>query len=92
MIFNSILTLLKSNVNYLQLLHNKHFITAIENIRFEIYFVLVQFKHAECFTSHGDYLLNTTLLSSWCRIFSSRSGSRKIRILSISKFFCLLLS
>ena len=38
MIFNGILTLLKSNVNYLQLLHNKHFITAIKNIRFEIYF------------------------------------------------------
>ena len=26
-------------------------------------------------------------LSSWCRTFSSRSRSRKIRILSISKFF-----
>ena len=26
-------------------------------------------------------------LSSWCRIFSSRSRSRKIRILSISMFF-----
>ena len=33
-------------------------------------------------------------LSSWCRTFSSRSRSRKIRIRSISKFFvccCLLL-
>ena len=31
-------------------------------------------------------------LSSWCRPFSSRFRSRKIRLLWISKFFCLLLS
>ena len=37
----------------------KQFITAIENIRFEIY--LFEFKHTEFFTSHGGYLLNTTL-------------------------------
>ena len=42
-------------------------------------YCLFVFEHREFFTSHGGYLLNTTL-SSWCRIFSSRSRSRAIRI------------
>ena len=39
-------------------------------------YALFEFKHTEFFTSHGGYLLNI-----------SRSRSRKILILSISKFF-----
>ena len=53
-------------------------------------YVLFEFKHTEFFTSHGGYLLNTTLLSSWCRIFSSRSRSREIRIYLISKFLFIV--
>ena len=51
---------------------NGLFITAIENIRFEIYlrFTWIQ-----------------TYRSSWCRIFSSRSRSRELRISSILIFF-----
>ena len=37
MILNSILTLLKVNLYYLVLFYFKQFITAIENIKFEIY-------------------------------------------------------
>ena len=39
------------------------------------------------FTRHGGIMWWVLILSSWCRIFSSRSRSRKIRILLISKFF-----
>ena len=39
----------------------KQFITAIENLRFEIHSRFIEFKHTEFFTSHGGYLLNTTL-------------------------------
>ena len=41
----------------------KQFITAIdhENLRFEIHLRFIEFKHTEFFTSHGGYLLNTTL-------------------------------
>ena len=37
----------------------KQSITVIENLKFEIYFVLVEFKHTEFFTSYGYCLLNT---------------------------------
>ena len=41
----------------------KQFITAIENIRFEIHLCLIlfEFNHTEFFTSHGNYFLKTTL-------------------------------
>ena len=51
----------KPLISDLVCIFNKHFITAIENIRFKKIFVLFEFKHTEFFTSHGDYLLNTTL-------------------------------
>ena len=35
--------------------------TATENLRFEIHFVLVEFKHTDFFTSYGHCLLNTKL-------------------------------
>ena len=40
---SSLLTLLKINVSYLELFIN-HFITAIENIRFEIYFRFISIQ------------------------------------------------
>ena len=46
----------------------KQFITAIENVRSEIY---LNSNIQNSFTSHGGYLLNTTVISSWNRIFSS---------------------
>ena len=36
-------------------------ITQAENLRFEIHFVLVEFKHTDFFTSYGHCLLNTKL-------------------------------
>ena len=61
MTLSSLLTLLKNNVSYLELFI-RNFIRAIENIRFEIYFLFFwEFKHTEVFTSHGGYLLNTIL-------------------------------
>ena len=53
--------------------------------RIKFYPLLFEFKQAEFFTSHGGYLLNTGhTLSFWCGIFSSRSRSPKIRLLSIN--------
>ena len=43
-------------------------------------------KHTEFFSSHGGFFAKQHNISSWNRIFSSRSRSPKICILSISKF------
>ena len=83
---SSLLTLLKINVSYLELFI-RHFFTAIENIRFEIYFLFlnsnIHYFSRRLFAKHQT-------LTSWCRIFSSRSRSCKVRILSISKFFLFI--
>ena len=50
-------------------------------------FVLVEFKHAEFFYFLRRLFAEHQTLSSKCWIFSSWSRSRKIRRLSISKFF-----
>ena len=49
-------------LSYLELCYQT-IITAIENIRFEIHLplILFEFYHTEFLTSHGSYLLNTTL-------------------------------
>ena len=91
MTLNRLLTLLKINVSYLELcLLN---ITAIENIRFEIYLRFIWIQTYRIFYFSTMLYAKHHTLSSWCRIFNSRSRSRKIRILSISKlFFFLFLS
>ena len=89
MSLSSLLTLLKINVSYLELFI-RHFITAIENIRFEIYFFFFEFKHTEFFNYSRRLFAKHHTLTSWCRIVSSRSRSCKVRILSISKFFLFI--
>ena len=49
------LKFLVSDFQYVEGLDRAKFITAIENIRFEIYLRLFEFKHTESFTSHGCY-------------------------------------
>ena len=62
MILSSLLSLLKNNVSYLELFI-RNFITAIENIRFEIYFLFWGNSNIQKFLllMHGGYLLNTIL-------------------------------
>ena len=50
-------------------------------------YLLFEFKHTEFFFFSRRLFAEHHTLRFWCRIFSSRSRSRKIRILSISMFF-----
>ena len=88
---SSILTLLKINLNNMENLFIKEYITAIENIRFGMYlrFNLIQ----------TQFIFSRWLLvehhTSLCRIFSSRSVRSRLRKNSAFinfKGFCLLLS
>ena len=86
MILSSLLTLLKINLSYLDLLV-KQFITAIENIRFEIYlrFIWIQ-TYRSCYFSRrliAKHHTHKFLVSD----FRSRSRSRELRISSIIIFF-----
>jgi len=66
-----------------------------ENVRsceIPLYFRFIWIQTYRIFYFSRRLFAKHHTLSSWCRILSSRSRSRKIRILSISKFFCLLLS
>ena len=69
MILSSILTLLKINLNNMENLFVKEYITAIENIRFEIY---LRFNWIEAQFIFSR-LLSVEHHTSLCRIFSSRS-------------------
>ena len=69
----------------------KQFITAIENLRFEIHLRFIEFKHAEFFTSHGGYLLNTTLYVPGVRFSVVGLDRAKFRFY-LSHSLCLLLS
>ena len=60
---------------------------AIENLRFEIYFRFSRIQTYRIFTSVRRLFAKNQTLSSYFWIFSSRSRSHKIRLLSISKFF-----
>ena len=50
-------------------------------------FVLVEFKHRECFTSDGRLFSKHQTLSYWCWIFSSWSRSRKLGVYQFQRFF-----
>ena len=50
-------------------------------------FVLVEFKHRECFTSDGRLFAKHQTLSYWCWIFSSWSRSRKLGVYQFQRFF-----
>ena len=65
----------------------KHFIAAIKNIRFEIYYHFIWSQTYIIFYFSRRLFAKHHTLSFWSRILSSRSRSRKIRILSISIFF-----
>ena len=66
---------------------NKHVITAIENIRFELYFRFISIQTYRMLYFSRRLLAKHHTLSSWCRIFSGRSRSHKIRLLSTWKVF-----
>ena len=87
MILSSLLTLLKINVSYLEPYRTKHFITAIENIRFELYFRYISIQTYRILYFSRRLLAKHHTLSSWCRIFSGRYRSHKIRLLSTWKVF-----
>ena len=53
-------------------------------------YVLFEFKHAEFFYFSRRLFAKNHTLSSWCRIFISRSRSRQIRIWSISSFLFIV--
>ena len=92
MILSSLLTLLKINLSFLDFFI-KQFITAIANIRFEIYLRFIWIQTYRIFYFSGRLSARHHTLSSWCRIFSSRSGSgdREIRILLISNFLFIVI-
>ena len=80
--------LLKINLNNMENLFIKEYVTAIENIRFGIYlrfnWIETQFIFSRwLFVEHHTFL---------CRIFSSRSRSLKNSAFINFKGFCLLLS
>ena len=89
MILSSLLTLLKINLSFLDFFI-KQFITAIANIRFEIYLRFIWIQTYRIFYFSGRLSARHHTLSSWCRIFSGRSGSREIRILLISNFLFIV--
>ena len=68
----------------------KPFTTAIENVRFEICLRFIWIQTYRIFYFSRRLFAKHHTLSSWCRIFSSRSRSRKIRILSSLKFFVIV--
>ena len=63
---------------------------AIENLRFEIYFRFSRIQTYRTFYFLRGLFANNQTLSSQFWIFSSRSRSHKIRLLSISKFLFLV--
>ena len=60
---------------------------AIEILRFEIYFRFSQIQPYRIFYFLRGLFAKHQTLSSLCWIFSNWSGSHKIRLLSVSKFF-----
>ena len=68
----------------------KQYITAIENIRFEIYLRFIWIQTYRSFYFSWKLFAKLHVLSSWCRIFCSRSRSRKIRLLSSSLFLFIV--
>ena len=50
-------------------------------------FVLVEFKHRECFTSDGRLFAKHQTLSYWFWIFSSWSRSRKLGVYQFQRVF-----
>ena len=61
MILSSILALLKTIIGVIYNVFIKQTITAIENLRFQIYFRFSRIQTYRIFTSYGGYLLNTKL-------------------------------
>ena len=86
LILNSLLMLLKINLGYLKLFYW----AAFENIRFEIYLCFIWIQTYRTFYFSRKLFAKHYTLSSWCRIFSSRSRSREIRIKPISKFLFIV--
>ena len=86
MILSSILTLLKNNLSHLKRF-SLYYITAIENLRFEIYFRFSRIQTYRIFYFFRGLFGKHQTSSSQCWIFSSGSRWHKIRRLSISKFF-----
>ena len=82
---SSLLTLL----NYLELFIN-HFITAIENIRFEIYFRFIWIQTYRIVYFSRRLFAKHHTISSWCRIFSSRSISSKFRFYLFQSFLFIV--
>ena len=68
----TILTLLKSNLSYLELFI-KHLITAIENIMFEIYLYFIWIQTYRIFFFSRRVFAKHHTISSRCRIFIIRS-------------------
>ena len=90
MMLSSLLRLLKVNSSHPDLfffLIIEQFITAIENVRFEIYLRFIWIQTYIFFYFSLRLSAEHHTVSFWCRIFSSRPKSRKIQILSISKIF-----
>ena len=61
--------------------------TALENLRFEIYFRFSRIQTYGIFYFLGRLFAKRETLSSWCWIFSNWSRSHKIQLLSILKLF-----
>ena len=92
MSLSSLLTLLKINVSYLELFI-RHFITAIENIRFEIYFLFFEFKHTEFFNySRRLFAKHHTLTFPGVGLSVAGPDRAKFGFYRFRSFFCLLLS
>ena len=65
-------------------------LSRLSKYRFEIYFRVIWIQTNKIFYFSRRLFAQHHALSSWCRIFSGKSKSRKIWILSISKFLFIV--
>ena len=65
-------------------------LSRLSKYRFEIYFRVIWIQTNIIFYFSRRLFAPHHALSSWCRIFSRKSKSSKIRILSISKFLFIV--
>ena len=68
----------------------KHFITAIENKGLKYIFVLFELKHTEFLTSHGGYLLNTTLKAPGAGFSGAGLGRAKCGFYRFQRFLLIV--
>ena len=65
-------------------------LSRLSKYRFEIYFRVIWIQTNRIFYFSRRLFAQHHALSSWCWIFSGKSKSSKIRILSISKFLFIV--